>query len=61
MTRDEIKDIRKNFRDALGRFDELDELEEWGQDEAREAKDLLSDLTHYMDRQKSYYSQYRGV
>ena len=61
MTKDEIKDIRENLRDILAGLDELDELETWDKVASREAKDLLSDFSHYADRQKSYYKQYRGL
>lgn len=61
MTKDEIKDIRENLRDILAGLDELDKLEAWDKVASREAKDLLSDFSHYADRQKSYYKQYRGL
>jgi hypothetical protein len=61
MTKDEIKDIRENLRDILAGLDELDKLETWDKVASREAKDLLSDFSHYADRQKSYYKQYRGL
>ena len=61
MTKDEIKDIRENLRDILVGLDELDKLETWDKVASREAKDLLSDFSHYADRQKSYYKQYRGL
>ncbi len=61
MTRDEIADIRENLRDILNGLDELDKVDTWDKVANREAKDLLSDFSHYADRQKSYYRQYRGL
>lgn len=61
MAHEEIKDIRENLRDILNGLDELDKLEEWDKVAAREARNLLSDFSHYADRQKSYYKQYKGI
>jgi hypothetical protein len=61
MTRDEIQNIRENLRDILDGLDELDRLGTWDRTASREAKDLLSDFSHYAERQKSYYGQYRGL
>lgn len=61
MTKDEIKAIRENIRDILDGLDELDKLETWDKLASREAKDLLSDFSHYAERQKSYYGQFRGL
>jgi hypothetical protein len=58
MTKDEIKDIRENLRGILDSLDDLDRAAEW---DSQEAKDLLSDFSHYTERQKAYYRQYRGL
>ena len=61
MTKDEIKDIRENLRATLRELDRLDELEDWSQTARHLARDLLSDFSHYTERQKAYYGQYRGI
>ncbi len=61
MTREEIKDIHRNIRETVDELEKMDTSERWGDTANQKAKTLLSELEHYVEREKDYYKQYRNV
>ena len=61
MTREEIKDIHANIRQTVDELEKMDTAERWGDTANQKAETLLSELEHYVEREKDYYKQYRKI
>lgn len=61
MLKDEIKDIHRNIRETVDELEKMDTAERWGDTAHQKAKTLLSELEHYVEREKDYYKQYRKI
>ena len=61
MLKDEIKDIHRNIRETVDELEKMDTTERWGDTANQKAETLLSELEHYVEREKDYYKQYRNV
>ena len=61
MLKDEIKDIHRNIRETVDELEKMDTAERWGGTANQKAKTLLSELEHYVEREKDYYKQYRDI
>jgi len=61
MTKDDIKDIRRNIQQDLEGLERLEDVEPWGRAEKQEAMTYLSEVGYYVERMKAYYKQYKGI
>ena len=61
MLKDEIKDIHRNIRETVDELEKMDTAERWGHTANQKAETLLSELEHYVEREKDYYKQYRNI
>jgi len=61
MLKDEIKDLHRNIRETVDELEKMDTAERWGDTANQKAKTLLSELEHYVEREKDYYKQYRKI
>ena len=61
MTKDDIKDIRRNIQQDLEGLERLEDVEPWGRAEKQEAMTCLSEMGYYVERMKAYYKQYKGI
>ena len=61
MLKDEIKDIHRNIRETVDELEKMDTAERWVDTANQKAETLLSELEHYVEREKDYYKQYRNI